>query len=116
HLAPAGFIASLLLLASVAPFSSVARWSLCLLLALYLLANVSASILTGARPGRLEFLPVLPPIFAAYHFGYGYGFLRGIVDFLVLRRGANRQFSRLTRAAAPSASKVTMTSSSGAQR
>src|SRR5262249_49345580 len=100
HLAPAGFIASLLLLASGAAFSSVARWSFCLLLALSLLANVSASILTGARPGKLVFLPVLPPIFAAYHFGYGYGFLRGIVVFLVLRHGANRQFSRLTRVAA----------------
>jgi glycosyltransferase involved in cell wall biosynthesis len=114
HLAPAGFIASLIVLASVAPFSLVARWGLCLLLALYLLANVVASILTGARPGKLAFLPVLPPIFAAYHLGYGYGFLRGIVDFLVLRRGANRQFSRLTRAATPTAGKVSMTPSSGA--
>jgi hypothetical protein len=116
HLVPAGFVASLVLLASVAPFFPVARWGLCILVALYLLANLCASILTGAKPGKVAFLPVLPPIFAAYHLGYGYGFLRGIIDFLILRRGPSSQFTRLTRPASPTAGKVAMTPSSGAPR
>ena len=32
------------------------------------------------------------------HFGYGLGFLRGVVDFVVLRRGASASFTKLTRA------------------
>ena len=32
-----------------------------------------------------------------YHFGYGFGFLRGIWDFVVLRRRPSRSYSKLTR-------------------
>lgn len=42
-------------------------------------------------------LPLLPAVFACYHFGYGYGFLRGIIDFSIRKRRPGRQFVELTR-------------------
>jgi len=67
--------------------------SLC---ALYGLAVGLASALAAAK-SEPKSLPVLPLVFACYHFGYGWGFLRGIVDFMVLRRRAGGAFSSLTR-------------------
>jgi hypothetical protein len=42
-------------------------------------------------------LPVLPVVFLAYHFAYGYGFLRGIVEFVVLNGRVNEAFRQITR-------------------
>lgn len=39
---------------------------------------------------------LLPVVFACMHFGYGYGFLRGVFDFLIRGQGTGR-FTRLTR-------------------
>jgi len=36
-------------------------------------------------------------VFACYHFAYGYGFLRGLWDFVVLRHGPRRTYTELTR-------------------
>jgi hypothetical protein len=44
-------------------------------------------------------LPALPLVFACYHFGYGIGFLRGLIGFVLLRRAPSAAFTRLTRAA-----------------
>jgi cellulose synthase/poly-beta-1,6-N-acetylglucosamine synthase-like glycosyltransferase len=49
-------------------------------LILYVLANLSVSVLTAARSGWRHF-PVLPPAFAALHVGYGLGFWGGLVRF-----------------------------------
>jgi hypothetical protein len=34
---------------------------------------------------------------ACYHLGYGYGFLRGLWDFGIRRKGGRQSFSALTR-------------------
>jgi len=65
-------------------------------LASYLLAVLVASVLTAAKT-EWKLLPVLPLVFPCYHFGYGIGFLRGIWDFVILRRGASVSFTNLTR-------------------
>jgi hypothetical protein len=46
----------------------------------YLLANLLASIYTGAKRGW-KYLPLLPLIFAVLHISYGAGFLLGLVKF-----------------------------------
>ncbi|MNY01893.1 hypothetical protein D3C86_1344410 [compost metagenome] len=48
-------------------------------------------------PDRLKYLPLMPVVFAAFHLGYGYGFLRGAVDFVLLRKGGASAFTTLTR-------------------
>lgn len=97
HLVPGLFVASLSVLTLAAPFSQVARWLLALQVGLYGLANLAASVLTCRAQENLKFLPVMPLVFALYHFGYGYGFLRGVIDFLLLRRGGGTAFRTLSR-------------------
>jgi len=66
------------------------------LLSAYALALIVASLLTAAKTGG-KLLPMLPLVFPCYHFGYGYGFLRGLWDFVIRRQGASVSFSKLTR-------------------
>jgi glycosyltransferase involved in cell wall biosynthesis len=68
------------------------------LLLLYGVAVSVASVLTAAKSGW-KLLPVLPLVLGCYHFGYGWGFLRGVLDFVVLRRGAGVALTEITRAA-----------------
>lgn len=96
HLVPGCFVLSLSILSVASVFSAPALWVLLALAGLYFFCNVAASLLTAGRNGgALVF--VLPAVFAAYHFGYGLGFLHGMWDFLILRRGASRKYTELSR-------------------
>lgn len=97
HLIPGEFLVSLLFLAILSPFSVVAGWLLLLLIGLYMFANLTASTIACGKLSNLKYMPVIPFVFAAYHFGYGYGFLRGFIDFIILKRGPNEQFTKITR-------------------
>ena len=66
------------------------------LVALYGFAVSMASIVTATKT-EWKLLPALPVAFSCYHFGYGCGFLRGIGDFVLLRRRASTVFAELTR-------------------
>jgi hypothetical protein len=97
HMVPGAFVGGLIILTFLAPFSQIARLAWLLWVSAYLLGNALASLITCARPGQFRFLPVMPIVFAAFHFGYGYGFLRGVLDFCLFRRGADASFKTLTR-------------------
>jgi glycosyltransferase involved in cell wall biosynthesis len=58
------------------------------LAALYCGVSIAASALTP-RPNGGEVWPVLPLVYATYHFSYGLGFLAGAVYFLLIGRGAS---------------------------
>jgi glycosyltransferase involved in cell wall biosynthesis len=63
----------------------------------YAVVLLIASVTTAARYGW-DLLPILPFTFARYHLGYGFGFLHGLIDFVLLRRTApSAQMSQLTR-------------------
>jgi len=97
HLVPPLFVAGLLALPWLALVSAPARWLLALWGGSYLLANAAATLL--ACKSQPRFLPLMPVVFAAYHFSYGLGFLRGL---LALRSWSSRILEpRNTRAASP---------------
>jgi glycosyltransferase involved in cell wall biosynthesis len=103
HLVPGGFLmllSCLLLTAALGSFrgySLLLCWApLILVLGCYGAGILAASMATAART-EWRLLPVLPLVFPCYHFGYGYGFLRGIWDFVALRKRAGEQFGQLTR-------------------
>ena len=73
------------------------------LLVLYAFLASVASIATAAK-SEWKLLPVLPLVFGCYHFGYGWGFLKGVLDFVVLRRGGGVALTQVTRASRASAS------------
>ena len=98
HLVPGAFVLGLMVLALLALFWSPARSILTLALGAYAAANLAASLHVCVTAGTFRYLPVIPIVFAGYHFGYGYGFLRGVVDFLLLRRGeSGAAFTAITR-------------------
>ena len=76
---------------------AIARDALIAALASYALVLVIASVTTAARWGW-KLLPVLPATFAAYHLGYGVGFLLGFYDFVIRKRTLGRRgMAELTR-------------------
>ncbi|PWT81330.1 MAG: glycosyltransferase family 2 protein [Acidobacteria bacterium] len=97
HLIPGSWLAILVCLAAFAFFTPEARWLLSGYLSLYALGCLAAALLICKQQRQYKFIPVLPPVFAIYHIAYGYGFLRGILDFAVLRRGARESFKTVTR-------------------
>lgn len=85
HLVPCGFLCALIVLPLLAMRWPLAGWGWLGLIGLYMAGNFAAAVLTAARWGW-ELLPLLPSVFVCYHFGYGFGFLRGVWDFVLLRR------------------------------
>jgi len=96
HLAPGIFVLAFSILLVTAPLSALATWALTIVAGTYAICNAAASLLTASRHGWKLF-PLLPIVFACYHFAYGFGFLCGVVDFIVLRRKPSVHFTRLTR-------------------
>ena len=93
---PGTFVLALILLAIASPWWSPGAWALGGILGAHLACNLSASFLAAGRRGW-TLLPFLPLVFACYHFAYGYGFLRGILDFVILRRAPRRIYTQLSR-------------------
>jgi glycosyltransferase involved in cell wall biosynthesis len=99
HVVAAGFVLSLILL-----FLASLRWPLAvqgslLLVGAYAACNITASFFAAGRDGW-RLLPILPVVFACYHFAYGYGSLRGALDFLILRRAPHPSYTTLSRTSA----------------
>jgi succinoglycan biosynthesis protein ExoA len=100
HVVPAAFVGSLLFLLAAGCFWHPALAPAAGLLGVYLIAVLVASLLTASRT-EWKLLPLLPVVFSCYHFGYGYGFLRGVLDFIVLQRAPATHFVQLTRQQRP---------------
>jgi glycosyltransferase involved in cell wall biosynthesis len=96
HLVPGGFVAALCSLAVAGLIWHPAWWAAGALLVAYLFANFAASVHCAVK-NKLALLPVLPAVFAAYHFGYGIGFLCGIWDFGIRHKRPSAVFTSLTR-------------------
>jgi glycosyltransferase involved in cell wall biosynthesis len=74
----------------------LATWAWTGLVVAYLVSSVAVSVTIAAREGS-RFLYTLPVVFACYHFGYGIGLLRGVLDFVLLKRSPTKFYSSLTR-------------------
>jgi hypothetical protein len=80
----------------LALFSLIVFWIWLAILAAYAVLSLTAS-LNSARRSEWKLLPVLPAVVGCYHFGYGYGFCRGLWDFVICRKGGRPSFGSLTR-------------------
>jgi glycosyltransferase involved in cell wall biosynthesis len=99
HLVPGCFVFLLAGLPVAALLWTPAVWIWLGLVAAYTGCIIAASLLAAAEKDYRLF-PLLLITFPCFHIGYGYGFLRGICDFIILRRKPGRRFTLLTRAAA----------------
>lgn len=96
HMIPAIFLIALL----TATISFAATGSSLPLLAIlvpYLSLDLLFSLRASIHKSKLRLLPVLPIIFPIFHLGYGYGFLRGLADFILRRSTHSGSFTKLTR-------------------
>jgi succinoglycan biosynthesis protein ExoA len=96
HLVPGLMCLGLAGLAGLGFFWTAAWWIASLVILLYGLLNLTASALCSVRHG-LTLFPILPAVFACYHFGYGLGFLWGLGDALRRSRGPSAAVTQLTR-------------------
>jgi glycosyltransferase involved in cell wall biosynthesis len=96
HLVPACFVLSLFTLPLMALWWPPALSVWLVLLSTYSASNLVASVITAAGKQHV-FLPLLPVVFTCYHIAYGYGFLRGICDFIIFRCKPSLGRTRLTR-------------------
>jgi succinoglycan biosynthesis protein ExoA len=99
HLIPVCFVLALLVLPVISPWWSLAAWGWLGMVGIYGLSSLAASLLTAARQ-EWKLFPLLPLVFACYHLAYGCGFLLGIWDFVMRRKGPGNTFTKLTRTAA----------------
>lgn len=96
HVIPAAFVAALSLLFLVGWFWRPALWVAVGLAGLYLAAVILVSVVTAFRT-EIKLFPVLPIAFGCFHLGYGYGSLRGFLDFILFQKAPAAGFVQLTR-------------------
>lgn len=107
HLVPGFFVGGNLILLAIILYFGLAnqtaafRLASALLVAigsLYLAAAIVAATITARRYGW-RLLPILPAIFAVYHFSYGFGFLAGLSRWLLIPTplASEGAFTRLSR-------------------
>jgi succinoglycan biosynthesis protein ExoA len=109
HVIPGGFVLALLALPVLALGWSFAGWCWLAMLVLYGVINLTAACFTAAKHGW-QLYPLLPVVAACYHLAYGYGFLRGILDFVILQRGPRASYRELSRTVEPYQSASTLLS------
>lgn len=85
HLMPSVFVVSLLLSGVLSVFYSLFVWLFLIAVISYVGASlVFAGLLSKQKEWWYVF--ILPISFACLHFGYGFGFLRGVWDFLIRKK------------------------------
>ena len=96
HLIPPLFIITLAFLAIASPFISAAPLALMAILGLYSVFVCVGTLAIGKAEG-LKVAASIPLVLPCYHFGYGYGMLRGLWDQSIGRAGTSAGYARLTR-------------------
>jgi len=80
HFVPAIFISSIIICLLLGLFWSFAFIILGIILASYLMTNITFSLLLSHKKGWQHFT-ILPVVFVILHFSYGLGFLAGLFKF-----------------------------------
>jgi glycosyltransferase involved in cell wall biosynthesis len=96
HIVPGALVGSLCVLTVLGAFWTPGFWAVAGLSLLYAAVAVVLSLVIAARTNWILF-PALPGVVWCFHFGYGYGFLRGVFDFVVLHNAPRTEFVQLTR-------------------
>lgn len=98
HVVPGLFVLTMLVLIAASPVSSLAGLGTVVVGGLYLVCTLAASVIAASQ-SEVSLLPVMPVVFGCLHIGYGYGFLRGMLDFVILRRNPAAEMEAISRQA-----------------
>jgi len=83
---PSLFISSLILALLLSSFSKFFLWMFLFIFGLYTTVNFSISLIISIKKKDLRLLPFLIASFITLHFSYGFGYLKGIWDFIVFKK------------------------------
>lgn len=99
HLVPGIFVSTLILFTLLSFFSTLFLKVLVGTILLYIIAILILGFFTSKGIKNIKFWPALTIIFPTFHFGYGLGFLKGILDFLVMKKHLRKRIKdvQLTR-------------------
>ncbi len=95
HLVPFAFVAVLALLALLGGLWTPAWWALAAVLCMYAAAGAINAV--AVAQGSLRQMLGVAWACGCMHVGYGIGFGRGLIDFVLLKRGPRDSATRLTR-------------------
>lgn len=84
QLIPAAFACSLIFFGIFSLFFKSFSLIFLSIILSYLIINMGFSFLIAAKKG-VKYIFTLPIIFVVLHFSYGYGYLKGILDFVIFR-------------------------------
>jgi len=90
HVVPTAFVISLVGSGVSAIWSLWGLYALGMISVSYLASSLLFSLIISLKKGLL-YLPLLPLAFGAIHFSYGLGFLKGVWDFVILRKHLKRK-------------------------
>jgi succinoglycan biosynthesis protein ExoA len=96
HVVPGAFLGTLGLATVLGLFWTPAFWAVAGLSLTYAVAALVISLVVAAH-SKWSAFPVLPVVIWCFQFGYGYGFLAGLLDFVVFHNAPQTQFVQLTR-------------------
>lgn len=91
HLIPGTFVFMISLLGILSIFHNFFSNIFKGLIIIYISLDMFISLCICTRLINFKYLPILPIIFAVFHFGYGFGFLRGVLDFVILKKHLKKQ-------------------------
>lgn len=74
------FVLSIIIFGLLSVFWNVGRWMLLIILALYFISNMAATIVAGLKH-KIIILPLISLSFAILHISYGAGFISGLIVF-----------------------------------
>jgi GT2 family glycosyltransferase len=86
HIVPLLFLLFLVITGLASPFVPFSLWLLISGAGLYILADLIFSLKITMDEKRGELLLYLPWIFFLLHISYGWGYLSGIIKFIILRK------------------------------
>lgn len=95
QLIPSIFVGSLLVTGIASLFIHKIIWVFLSLAMSYICVNLSFSILSAIKKG-LKNTMFLPLVFCTLHFSYGLGYLKGYLDFILLKRCLKRNLSNIS--------------------
>ncbi len=95
QLVPGILVGALIILSIFSIFFKVFFWVFFCLLGFYIITNFGFSLKISFKEG-FKFFFILPFCFAAMHFSYGIGYLKGIIDFLLLKKYKSKNLRNIS--------------------
>lgn len=95
QLIPTIFIISIILTGFMSLLDNIFLFSFLSIVSLYLIINFIFSFIISLKKKKLRLVPFLIASFASLHLSYGFGYLKGIWDFIILKKNDKKKIEDL---------------------